>query len=902
MPRPARLSRFALSLIASSIAWSVGGAARAQTYADGGADAGIVTDAAAPTDVTPADTAPKPVARPVPVAPVEERQTNLAAVVVTGRASPSRTVLPTRPLQSVYGLDTRVVDVPRSVSQINSNQLATDPIRTADDLVKYAPGLTRGGGQNVNIAPQIRGQNSEIFQDGQRIYNVRHPTNFNSYEGADIVAGAPPALFGPVAASGGYINYVTKKPRFDKTETQISELFGTWVPGDNSYGSNRLTIDTTGPAHKRLAYRASVTLQNANDYYFNIKNNYQAFYGALTWKPASNFTVDWNASFDDYYNFNVTHGWNRVTQQLVDSYGREYAAGRATPIINSAGTGLWSPVFESGAPDSKVVGWQKRQKNDQGQYVPVGAVQTTPLPNATAATPGTIQGWVYDPTVPGNQTKAISAAQSARAEDRNWAKRLMTQLRINWELSPYAKVVNRTLVSRSADLGDSVGSFLTTFSDNMFDNRLEFQTRNTLRPFGLALKHDTNTGLIVRREAFSTQAANNSFNINPYDLTQNPSNKTPGGLLGIPSPNGSGSWIGQAGVPQNSSFGYLNLPPMYRLSNGLYAEAGGSPPGASYTAKGAWTTATLFTQQNFSVDDLAGINLGASRSYISANISNNVAPTPDKAFSDSADYRLYSLQASPFIKPTRDTTIYITYDRSRAINTGGFANVLTWGANNKLNPLSFRSLSTFVEGGVKADVIPGRLFGSLVGFYQSRDTAPDTSGNMAHLITKGVEGSVRYQHNRNLSAALNLSYLNARYSSIIPAGFSPFGFYTDNGTVWGDSNRLNQRTAGAYDAAGIPKYSATGFIDYRFDFGLGAEAAFWWTSGWFTNLSYTVRVPAQYNVDLRVYYRRPAWDVAVIVLNLTDQENFVNGLAGSTSEFLQPTRPFGVQGQLAYRF
>jgi hypothetical protein len=42
--------------------------------------------------------------------------------------------------------------------------------------------------------------------------------------------------------------------------------------------------------------------------------------------------------------------------------------------------------------------------------------------------------------------------------------------------------------------------------------------------------------------------------------------------------------------------------------------------------------------------------------------------------------------------------------------------------------------------------------------------------------------------------------------------------------------------------------------------------------------------------------------VAIIFLNLTDQENFVNGLAGSTSEFLQPTRPFGVQGQLAYRF
>jgi hypothetical protein len=889
----------------------IGLTAHAQGYADGG----VPPDASAAPDVAPARTEAKdggasptstPDASPTtppPPPPPEERQTNLSAVVVTGKAPPARTVLPTRPSQSIYGLDTRVVDTPRSISQINTEQIEKDPIRTADDLVKYAPGITRGGGQNVNIAPQIRGQNSEIFQDGQRIYNVRHPTNFNSYEGADIVAGAPPALFGPVAASGGYINYVTKKPRFDKTETQVSELFGTWVPGDNSYGNNRLTIDATGPVNDKFAYRVSITRQNANDYYDNIKNDYEAYYAAATWKPTQNFSLEWNGSWDDYYNFNVTHGWNRVTQQLVDSYGKEYAAGRATPIINTAGTGLWSPVFESGAPDSKVIGWQKRQKDADGKYVPVGDVQTTPLPNANASTPGTIQGWVYDPNIPGNQLKSISARQSARAEDNNWAKRLQTQLRLNWTVAPHFKVVNRTLVSRSSDFGNSVGSFLTTFSDNMFDNRLELQTRNEFRPFGRSLRHDSNTGVIVRREAFSTQSANNSFNINPYDLTQNPSNKTPGGLLGIPSPNGSGSWIGQAGVPQRTSFGYLNLPPMYRLSNGQYAEIGGSPPGgAVYTGAGAWTTSTLFTQQNFSFEGVAGVNLGASRSYISANIHNNVVPTPDKAYSDSADYRLYSLQASPFIKPTNDTTVYITYDRSRAINTGGFANVLTWGSNNKLNPLSFRSLSTFVEGGVKSDIIPGKLFASLVGFYQSRDTSPDTSGNMAHLITKGVESAIRYQPTRNLSAALNLSYLRARYSSIIPAGFSPFGFYADNKTVWGDSNRLNQRTAGEYDAAGIPRWSATGFVDYHFDSGLGAEAAFWFTGGWYTNLSYTVRVPAAYNVDLRVYYRRPVWDVALVVLNLTDQEYFVNGLAGSTSEFLQPGRPFGVQGQLAYRF
>jgi outer membrane receptor protein involved in Fe transport len=112
---------------------------------------------------------------------------------------------------------------------------------------------------------------------------------------------------------------------------------------------------------------------------------------------------------------------------------------------------------------------------------------------------------------------------------------------------------------------------------------------------------------------------------------------------------------------------------------------------------------------------------------------------------------------------------------------------------------------------------------------------------------------------------------------------------------------LNQRVGGAYDAAGIPYWSGSGSVDYRFDSGLGAELSGWFAGGWYTNLSYSVRVPASYNLDLRLYYQQPRWDVAIMVLNLTDEKSFVNGLPGSTSEFLQPMRPLTVQARLAVR-
>lgn len=167
--------------------------------------------------------------------------------------------------------------------------------------------------------------------------------------------------------------------------------------------------------------------------------------------------VDWNISYDDYYDFNVTHGWNRASQQSVDN--GLYYKGRATPIIQNGST-FWSPVFESGAANSKVIGWQTRQKNDKNQYVAVGGVQTTPLPNSTADQAGTIKGWVYDPSIPGNELVKLDDNVSGRSEDKNSAKRFSTQLKVIKDLNDHWSIANSTLYQNNKDLGDSVGSFL----------------------------------------------------------------------------------------------------------------------------------------------------------------------------------------------------------------------------------------------------------------------------------------------------------------------------------------------------------------------------------------------------------------------------------------------------------
>lgn len=421
------------------------------------------------------------------------------------------------------------------------------------------------------------------------------------------------------------------------------------------------------------------------------------------------------------------------------------------------------------------------------------------------------------------------------------------------------------------------------------------------------MNNKSSTGGAYRREEFTSLAANNSFNINPYDLTNDPSQKNPGDLLGLVNNNSStGGWIGQAGVPQYSQyFGYLNLPRMYPVGHGLYAEKGGFPPnggGAVYTGTGSWDTWSVFTQQNFTFNDVFGINLGINHSSIKAKLENPLVLVPTDVRSDRNKYSLLSYQASTFIKPTEKTTLYFTYDKSTALNTGVFGPFLIWGAGNQLNPLAFDSQSELKELGFKYEPIIDQLFLTLSGFEQKRDLSPDTNGNMARFEVKGIESSLRWQLQKNIAIGGNLTYLNAEYTSIIPAGFSPFGFHADNATVWGDSNGLNQRKAGRYDAAGIPKYSASAYVDYQHQSGFGINLSGWWTSNWYTNLSQTVKVPNNYNLDLGLYYRQPQWTVGLNILNLTNERNFVNGLAGANSEFLQPMRPLTVQGQFSYKF
>ena len=89
---------------------------------------------------------------------VQAEDTQLQTVTVQARQADDD-ALPSRPPASIYGgLEAKVLDTPRSVTQINAEQLARDPIRSSDDLVKYAPGSPVGWPERRHRAADARSE------------------------------------------------------------------------------------------------------------------------------------------------------------------------------------------------------------------------------------------------------------------------------------------------------------------------------------------------------------------------------------------------------------------------------------------------------------------------------------------------------------------------------------------------------------------------------------------------------------------------------------------------------------------------------------------------------------------------------------------------------------------------
>lgn len=225
-------------------------------------------------------------------------------------------ILPTaRPFNSVFGTDDNIIDVPRNVTIISSQQLSDISISSVLDFSK----LTSSSYTTTNFGapsnPSIRGQTADLFINGLRGRITSNgnglPLDFNSVESVNIVKGPATAVQGSSMYVGGFTDLITKRPYFDEFKGSTSYTIG-------SYGQNDWTIDVGGPLSKTAAYRFSYSGEDSQGYWYDYYNKNNSLYGALTLRPVDNYEIFLTASAA-FYRYTENWGINRVTQALIDN-------------------------------------------------------------------------------------------------------------------------------------------------------------------------------------------------------------------------------------------------------------------------------------------------------------------------------------------------------------------------------------------------------------------------------------------------------------------------------------------------------------------------------------------------------------------------------------------------------
>jgi iron complex outermembrane recepter protein len=257
-------------------------------------------------------------------------------VAVEGRIDPFN-VVPTQATPSVFGLDQKLEDIPRSVSTADAETLLRYDVKTVNDIVTVAPGTFTGSYFGIAGSVFIRGDIGDNFFRGFRRVENRgnYETPVAATDHIEIVKGPPSPAYGG-GRIGGFLNFVPKSARSESAKWlehvtgKVSLTYGSY---DEKRGSGEIGVPFMLGTHRSGLY-AFYQDEDSHSFYKGVANRYQLGQIAFDTELSKKWRIEYG--FQGYHNSGTQNiGWNRVTQDLVD-HG-EYLAG--TPLVNLSHNG-----------------------------------------------------------------------------------------------------------------------------------------------------------------------------------------------------------------------------------------------------------------------------------------------------------------------------------------------------------------------------------------------------------------------------------------------------------------------------------------------------------------------------------------------------------------------------------
>jgi len=280
-------------------------------------------------------------ADPAPAAPASQpaEPTTAAEVVVTADKAG---LLERRPNQTVLGLTKPLIDTPRAASLISDATIERYGIKTINDFVAVSPSSYTASFYGVPGSLNIRGTLADNYFLGFRLIENRgtYTTPIGDASRIDVVRGPPSPIYGP-GKVGGFLNFV---PKSAQTEGLTRPTGEAEVTG-GAYG----LFDISGQFGQPL----TLGPYDAGLYLYGDFNTGGSFYRGIDPKRGdveASFNLDlpdgWRFTTDAFVYASTgdvqTPGWNRLSQTLIDN--QLYVTGRNTALANTPGVPWLTPA------------------------------------------------------------------------------------------------------------------------------------------------------------------------------------------------------------------------------------------------------------------------------------------------------------------------------------------------------------------------------------------------------------------------------------------------------------------------------------------------------------------------------------------------------------------------------
>jgi iron complex outermembrane receptor protein len=246
-------------------------------------------------------------------------------------------VVPVTPTQTLFGLDQKLEEIPRSISTADQETLLRYSVKTVNDIVTVSAGTYTGSYFGIPGSVFLRGDIGDNFFRGFRRVENRgnYATPVDATDHIEVVKGPPSPIYGG-GRIGGFLNFIPKTARsesakwLEKATGKVTLTYGSY---DEKRGSAEVGVPFKLGGHRSGVY-AFFEDEDSHSFYKGVANRYKL--GQIAFDSELSSKVRLAYGFQGFHGEGTQNlGWNRVTQDLIDH--QMYLSGQ--PLVDLSHNG-----------------------------------------------------------------------------------------------------------------------------------------------------------------------------------------------------------------------------------------------------------------------------------------------------------------------------------------------------------------------------------------------------------------------------------------------------------------------------------------------------------------------------------------------------------------------------------